>query len=128
LEASVILSIFIRLILVPYMSVVHNLITYIIIIIALGILVDNSIVVNDNIERRLVEGDSKMDAMYNGVKEVAPSVIASTIAIVLAFSPLFFLSGDNGDFIRVIPIILITKMFLTTVLAIIFVPLLTSII
>lgn len=120
--ATVILSIFIGLIPVPWMSVDLNQISVIGLIIALGILVDDSIVVNDNIERRLVEGDSKMDAMYNGVKEVAPSVIASTIAIVLAFSPLLFLSGENGEFIRALPSILITTMLVSTVLAIILVP------
>src|SRR5699024_12754685 len=80
--ATVILSIFIGLIPVPWMSVDLNQISVIGLIIALGILVDDSIVVNDNIERRLVEGDSKMDGMYNGVKGVEPSVIALTLEIV----------------------------------------------
>lgn len=120
--ATVILSIFIGLIPVPWMNVDLNQISVIGLIIALGILVDDSIVVNDNIERRLVEGDSKMDAMYNGVKEVAPSVIASTIAIVLAFSPLLLLSGENGEFIRALPSILITTMIVSTVLAVMLVP------
>ncbi|SDL19512.1 Multidrug efflux pump subunit AcrB [Lacicoccus qingdaonensis] len=125
---TVILSIFIGLIPVPWMNVDLNQISVIGLIIALGILVDDSIVVNDNIERRLVEGDGKMDAMYNGVKEVAPSVIASTIAIVLAFSPLLLLSGANGEFIRALPSILIMTMLVSTVLAIILVPALRYII
>lgn len=125
---TVVLSIFIGLIPVPWMNIDLNQISVIGLIIALGILVDDSIVVNDNIERRLVAGDSKMDAMYNGVREVAPSVIASTIAIVLAFSPLLFLSGANGEFIRALPGILITTMIVSTILAIILVPALRYII
>ena len=119
---TVVLSILIGLIPVPWMGVDLNQISVIGLIIALGILVDDSIVVNDNIERRLVNGDSKSDAMYNGVREVAPSVIASTIAIVLAFSPLLLLSGANGEFIRALPSILITTMIVSTILALILVP------
>ena len=119
---TVVLSILIGLIPVPWMGVDLNQISVIGLIIALGILVDDSIVVNDNIERRLVNGDSKSDAMYNGTREVAPSVIASTIAIVLAFSPLLLLSGANGEFIRALPSILITTMIVSTILALILVP------
>ncbi|CAM4281375.1 efflux RND transporter permease subunit [Lacicoccus alkaliphilus] len=119
---TVVLSILIGLIPVPWMGVDLNQISVIGLIIALGILVDDSIVVNDNIERRLVNGDSKSDAMYNGVREVAPSVIASTIAIVLAFSPLLLLSGANGEFIRALPSILITTIIVSTVLALVLVP------
>lgn len=119
---TVVLSILIGLIPVPWMGVDLNQISVIGLIIALGILVDDSIVVNDNIERRLVNGDSKSDAMYNGAREVAPSVIASTIAIVLAFSPLLLLSGANGEFIRALPSILITTMIVSTILALILVP------
>lgn len=119
---TVVLSVFIGLIPLPWLGVDLNQISVIGLIIALGILVDDSIVVNDNIERRLVLGDDKLDAMYNGVREVAPSVLASTIAIVLAFSPLLFLSGANGEFIRALPSILITTMIVSTVLAIFLVP------
>src|SRR5699024_10058373 len=113
---TVVLSILIGLIPLPWLGVDLNQISVIGLIIALGILVDDSIVVNDNIERRLVAGDSRLDAMYNGVREVAPSAIASTIAIVLAFSPLLFLSGANGEFISALPSILITTMIVSTVL------------
>ena len=85
---TVLISIFIGLIPVPWLGVDLNQISVIGLIIALGILVDDSIVVNDNIERRFSLGDSKSEAIYNGVKEVAPSVIASTAAIVFTFSPL----------------------------------------
>ena len=119
---TVLISIFIGLIPVPWMGVDLNQISVIGLIIALGILVDDSIVVNDNIERRFTLGDSKGDAIYNGVKEVAPSVIASTAAIVFTFSPLLLLSGANGDFIKALPSILISTMIVSTVLALTFIP------
>ena len=119
---TVLISIFIGLIPIPWMGVDLNQISVIGLIIALGILVDDSIVVNDNIERRFTLGDSKGDAIYNGVKEVAPSVIASTAAIVFTFSPLLLLSGANGDFIKALPSILISTMIVSTVLALTFIP------
>lgn len=119
---TVLISVFIGLIPIPWMGVDLNQISVIGLIIALGILVDDSIVVNDNIERRFSLGDSKSDAVYKGVKEVAPSVIASTAAIVFTFSPLLFLSGANGDFIKALPSILISTMVVSTVLALTFIP------
>lgn len=119
---TVLISIFIGLIPVPWLGVDLNQISVIGLIIALGILVDDSIVVNDNIERRFSLGDSKSEAIYNGVKEVAPSVIASTAAIVFTFSPLLLLSGANGDFIKALPSILISTMIVSTVLALTFIP------
>lgn len=119
---TVFLSVLIGLVPVPWMGVDLNQISVIGLIIALGILVDDSIVVNDNIERRFTIGDNKLDAVYNGVKEVAPSVIASTLAIVFTFSPLLLLSGANGDFIKALPSILISTMVVSTILALTFVP------
>ncbi|MEZ2458909.1 efflux RND transporter permease subunit [Salinicoccus roseus] len=119
---TVVLSVIIGLIPVPWFGVDLNQISVIGLIIALGILVDDSIVVNDNIERRFTLGDGRLDGVYNGVKEVAPSVIASTLAIVFTFSPLLLLSGANGDFIKALPSILITTMVVSTVLALTFVP------
>ena len=125
---TVLISIFIGLIPIPWMGVDLNQISVIGLIIALGILVDDSIVVNDNIERRFTLGDSKGDAIYNGVKEVAPSVIASTAAIVFTFSPLLLLSGANGEFIKALPSILISTMIVSTVLALTFIPALRKVI
>ncbi len=120
--ATVLLSVIIGIIPVPWFGVDLNQISIIGLIIALGILVDDSIVVNDNIERRFTLGDDRLDGVYNGVREVAPSVISSTLAIVFTFTPLLLLSGANGDFIKALPSILITTMIMSTVLALTFVP------
>lgn len=122
ISVTIVLSVLIGLIPIPYMNVDLNTISVIGLIIALGIIVDDSIVVSDNIERRLNLGDSKLDAIIKGTGEVAPSVIASTLAIVFTFLPLLLLSGANGQFIRALPSILITTMIVSTVLALLFVP------
>ena len=122
ISITIVLSVLIGLIPIPFMDVDLNTISVIGLIIALGIIVDDSIVVSDNIERRLALGDSRKDAMITGTQEVAPSVIASTIAIVFTFLPLLLLSGANGQFIRALPSILITTMIVSTILALFFVP------
>lgn len=119
---TVLASVLIGLIPIPYMGVDLNLISVIGLIIAIGILVDDSIVVNDNIQRRYKLGDSAMNGAINGVKEVYTSIISSSLAIVVTFSPLLLLSGGNGAFIKALPSILITTIIASTVLSITLVP------
>ncbi|MHA6259871.1 efflux RND transporter permease subunit [Sporosarcina sp. CAU 1771] len=121
---TVLASVLIGLIPIPQMGVDLNLISVIGLIIAIGILVDDSIVVNDNIQRRYKLGDSPMDGAINGVKEVYTSIISSSMAIVVTFSPLLFLSGGNGAFIKALPSILITTIIASTILSITLVPML----
>lgn len=119
---TVLASVLIGLIPIPFMGVDLNQISVIGLIIAIGILVDDSIVVNDNIQRRYKLGDSPMDGAINGVREVYSSIIASSLAIVVTFSPLLLLSGGNGAFIKALPSILITTIIASTVLSITLVP------
>ncbi|HLQ82997.1 MAG TPA: efflux RND transporter permease subunit [Pseudogracilibacillus sp.] len=119
---TVLASVLIGLIPIPYMGVDLNLISVIGLIIAIGILVDDSIVVNDNIQRRYKLGDSAMNGAINGVKEVYTSIISSSLAIVVTFSPLLLLSGGNGAFIKALPSILITTIIASTILSVTLVP------
>lgn len=119
---TVLASVLIGLIPIPLMGVDLNQISVIGLIIAIGILVDDSIVVNDNIQRRYKLGDSPLDGAITGVREVYPSIISSSLAIVVTFSPLLFLSGGNGAFIKALPSILITTIIASTVLSITLVP------
>lgn len=121
---TVLASVLIGLIPIPYMGVDLNLISVIGLIIAIGILVDDSIVVNDNIQRRYKLGDSAMNGAINGVKEVYTSIISSSLAIVVTFSPLLLLSGGNGAFIKALPSILITTIIASTILSVTLVPML----
>lgn len=116
------LSIIIGLIPLPYFGVDLNQISVIGIIVAIGILVDDAIVVNDNIERRFLLGDSPKEGVINGVKEVRISIVTSTLLIVFSFIPLTFLSGSNGDFIRGLPLALVFTVLASTLLALSFMP------
>lgn len=121
---TVLASVLVGLIPIPYMGVDLNQISVIGLIIAIGILVDDSIVVNDNIQRRYKLGDSPLNGAINGVKEVYTSIISSSLAIVVTFSPLLLLSGGNGAFIKALPSILITTIIASTVLSVTLVPML----
>jgi multidrug efflux pump len=116
------ISVLMGLIPLPFAEVDLNQISVIGAIIALGILVDDSIVVNDNIQRRYKLGDGALAGAITGVKEIWVSIVTSSFAIVFTFLPLIFLSGGNGAFIRALPAVLITTIIASTLVALIFVP------
>ncbi|SDO92581.1 efflux RND transporter permease subunit [Halobacillus aidingensis] len=119
---SIPISILIGLIPLPYVGVDLNQISVIGMIIAIGILVDDAIVVNDNIQRRFQLGDGPMEGTIRGVREVGKSIITSTLMIIFSFLPLTFLSGSNGDFIRALPSVLIFTVLASTIIALTFIP------
>ncbi len=73
-------------------------------VLAVGMLVDNSIVVVDNIHRHLQEGRTAIEAASLGVREVGLAVLVSTLTTLAAFFPLFFWPGVVGDFMSILPI------------------------
>ncbi|MCZ8513415.1 efflux RND transporter permease subunit [Paenibacillus filicis] len=100
------ISITVGLIPVETMGIDLNQITVVAIVIVLGILVDDAIVVNDNIQRRLQLGDDPRKAALEGSRDVAVSILTATIATAAAFLPLFFLKGNIGSFIRPLPVVI----------------------
>ena len=75
-------------------------------LIALGMLVDEAIVVAENIYRHLENGDSPRDAAINGAAEMFPAVLTATATTVFAFLPLLIMSGEMGVFMRLLPIMI----------------------
>jgi multidrug efflux pump subunit AcrB len=69
-------------------------------IIALGLVVDNSIVVVDNIERKLTQGMDRERAAIEGTDELRVPLLTSNLTTVASFAPLILLSGGVGEFIR----------------------------
>lgn len=76
-------------------------------IIALGILVDDAIVVCDSIQVKLNEGEDQLIAIYNGTKRCMVPIFSATIAIIAAFLPLLGIPGVSGQFMKAIPVVLI---------------------
>jgi HAE1 family hydrophobic/amphiphilic exporter-1 len=67
---------------------------------AVGMLVDNAIVVLENIVRKREQGESILDAARNGTAEVATAVIAATLTTIAVFFPMVFISGIAGQLFR----------------------------
>jgi multidrug efflux pump subunit AcrB len=84
-----------------------NMVSSFALIMILGILVDDSIVVGENIARHMREGGYTLRSAIEGLLEVSWPVIASVTTTVIAFLPLFFLEGVMGKFIAIMPVAVI---------------------
>ncbi|OUR81222.1 multidrug transporter AcrB [Colwellia psychrerythraea] len=73
-----------------------NLLTLLALVLAIGLVVDDAIVVLENIYRRIENGQAPLMAAYEGGREVAFAVVATTLVLVAVFVPLVFLSGNMG--------------------------------
>ncbi len=65
-------------------------------VLAIGLVVDDSIVVLENIYRRIEQGEHPLLASYNGSREVGFAVVATTLVLISVFVPLVFMQGDLG--------------------------------
>jgi multidrug efflux pump subunit AcrB len=95
-------------------------------VVALGLLVDDSIVVIENIERWILEGHSRMDATLKATKQIGLAVVGCTAALVIAFMPLVFLPEGAGDFIRGLPMAVILSVFASMFVSLTIIPFLAS--
>ncbi len=93
-------------------------------IIALGLLVDNSIVVSENISRLIDEGLAVSDAVREGTIQVSWAVTSGTITTILAFFPILAMQTSAGSFIRSLPVIVIYILISSLFIALLFTPIL----
>ncbi|MBE0424613.1 MAG: efflux RND transporter permease subunit, partial [Lutibacter sp.] len=121
------LSMFMSFIVLNALGVTLNTMVLFSLVIALGMLVDNGIVVVENVYRLLDEGYSRFDAAKYGVGEVAMPIIASTATTLAAFFPLAFWPGMMGEFMRYLPITLIIVLVSSLFVALVINPVLTSV-
>ncbi|MEA3331909.1 MAG: efflux RND transporter permease subunit [Campylobacterota bacterium] len=92
-------------------------------LIALGMLVDEAIVVAENIYRHLEEGMERREAAIVGATEMFPAVLTATLTTVFAFLPMLLLSGEMGTFIKIIPIMITVLLLASLFEAFYFLPL-----
>ena len=83
-----------------------NMLTLLGALIALGMLVDEAIVVAENIYRHIEEGKSPREAAIDGAVEMFPAVLTATLTTVFSFLPLLIMSGEMGMFMRVLPVMI----------------------
>ncbi len=105
-----------------------NIVVLFSLILAVGMLVDDAIIVTEFAERRMSEGIDKREAFAMASHRMAGPVIAATLTRIAAFSPLLFWPGIVGEFMKYMPITLIVTLSASLVYALIFVPTLGSII
>jgi multidrug efflux pump subunit AcrB len=95
-------------------------------VLALGLLVDDSIVVTENIARRLREGLSTRDAAIAGVEEINVAVLGCTATLLLAFVPLLNLPEGAGDFTRSLPLAIVVTIAASLFVALTIIPFLAA--
>jgi multidrug efflux pump subunit AcrB len=123
---SIPLSLAIGLIALNLLGFSLNQLSIVGLVVALGLLVDDSIVVVENIERWLREGHSRMDAVLKGTKQIGIAVIGCTATLVIAFLPLAFLPDAAGEFMRSLPMAVITSVLASMIVALTLVPFMGS--
>jgi hydrophobe/amphiphile efflux-1 (HAE1) family protein len=77
-----------------------NMMTLLGMSLAIGLLIDDAVVVRESITRRLEAGDSPAEAASRGTREVALAVLATTLSLVAVFVPVAFMTGIVGQFFR----------------------------
>lgn len=120
------LSMFISFFILSAAGVTLNMMVLFALVLALGMLVDNGIVVVENIYRLMDEGMNAVDAAKYGVGEVAWPIIASTATTLAAFSPLIVWPGLVGEFMFFLPMTLIIVLGSSLFVALVINPVLTA--
>lgn len=120
------LSMFLSFIILSFLGVTLNTMVLFSLVIALGMLVDNGIVVVENVYRLMDEGMTRIDAAKQGVGEVALPIIASTATTLAAFLPLVLWDGIIGKFMQWLPITLIIVLSSSLFVALVINPMLIS--
>lgn len=103
-----------------------NMVVLFALILALGMLVDNAIVLVENIYRHVEEGSDLVTASIQGTKEISVAVIASTATTVAAFLPLVVWTGIMGQFMGFMPKTVIIVLVASLVVAVCILPVFTA--
>ena len=103
-----------------------NLFTLMALVLAIGIVVDDAIVMLENIVRRIELGETPLVAAYNGAKQVSFAIIATTVVLVAVFVPLIFIKGITGVLFTQTAITLASAVIISSFVALSLSPMLGS--
>ena len=95
-------------------------------VIALGLLVDNAIVVTENVNRFLKRGDTGFLAAVRGTSQIGWAIASSTVTTILAFLPMVLLQTGTGDFVRSMPVTVIYALAASLIISLTLTPYLSS--
>ncbi len=93
--------------LLPAFGITINMISMVGLLIGVGLLMDDAIVISENIAARMAKGDTPARAAIDGSREVLPGILSSFATTLLVFGSLAFISGEIGQILRIMPIVLI---------------------
>ncbi|MEM9764982.1 MAG: efflux RND transporter permease subunit, partial [Pseudomonadota bacterium] len=99
-----------------------NMLTMVALLMVVGLLMDDAIVISENIAAKREQGLEGMDAAAKGALEVMPGVLSSFLTTVCIFGSLSFLTGDIGQVLRVVPVVMIAVLALSLIEAFLILP------
>ncbi len=103
-----------------------NLLTLLALVLAIGLVVDDAIVVLENVHHRMEQGEPPLVAAFAGARQVAFAVIATTLVVCAVFVPVMFLAGQTGLLFRELAIAMIAAVGISGFLALTLTPMLCS--
>lgn len=103
-----------------------NVLTLLAVILAIGLVVDDAIVMLENIQRRIDEGEPPLLAAYRGAKQVAFAVVATTLTLVAVFVPISFMGGNIGRLFAEFGFTLAAAVVFSSIVALTLAPMLCS--
>lgn len=121
------LSMLLSFIIISLMGYTLNMMVLFSLILALGMLVDNAVVIVENIYRHHEQGKGVLKAAQDGTEEVGMAVVVSTITTLMAFLPLIFWDDIMGEFMKFLPITLIITLSCSLFVALVFNPVIASV-
>lgn len=124
---SIPLSLSIGIIILNYLGYSLNQLSIVGLVVALGLLVDDSIVVIENIERWMLNGYSRKEAVLKATSQIGTAVLGCTATLIIAFLPLIFLPEASGEFIRSLPISVIASVLASLLVSLTIIPFLGNI-
>ncbi|HYW51685.1 MAG TPA: efflux RND transporter permease subunit, partial [Gemmatimonadaceae bacterium] len=124
---SIPLSLALGTVILQYFGFTLNQLTIVGFVIALGLLVDDSIVVVENIARFLRTGMTRTRAAIAATRQITPAILGATGTLVFAFVPLLMLPGGPGDYIRSLPAAVIATIAASLLVSLFVIPFLASV-
>lgn len=103
-----------------------NVLTLLGIVLAIGLVVDDTIVVLENIYTKIEEGMKPIEAAYKGSAEIFFAVIATTVALVAVFLPVIFLEGITGRLFREFGVVVASAVMISSFVALSLTPMMSS--
>ncbi|BFU78090.1 efflux RND transporter permease subunit [Arcobacter sp. 15-2] len=116
-------SFIIALLIIEQLGYSLNMISLMAMLITLGIVVDDAIVISENIQRHIDNGDPIKEAVLNGTKEMVPPVLIASFTTMFAFMPMLLISGQMGLLMQLVPIVVTAVIFASLIESFIFLPL-----